>query len=381
VLQSRGDDVVVFTSPLGLPAGKEQTARPGDVRVVELPLTGWGSIGAVVNAMRREDVAHAQFEYSGYAWGRWGFAFWVNALALRLRLAGVRVTFALHEVAIHFSASPVAVFSALAQRLHVALLALAANEILVNTWERAATLRAWMPWRAGRIRYRPNASNIPVAPLGPGERDALRARHGASADTLVVASFGNFAEAKRYEFAVDAVAQLRNKVDARLWLIGDWTAADAGYIRRLCEQIRQVGLEEFTHWTGPLAADEVSAYLQAADVFVLPQPDGDLTRSGAFMAAAAHGLAVIAVSNPANQAEFTHAENVWLAEFCAADRIAQALEALAAPRGLAAGLRERLGRNLRGLYERRFDWPVMTAASREPAIQARAEPGREALVK
>ena len=86
------------------------------------------------------------------------------------------------------------------------------------------------------------------------------------------------------------------------------------------------------------------------------------------MAAAAHGLPVIAVQNAENQAEFAHGENVWVVEASQAELFTAAIAHLAED----AALRERLGRNLRQLYEARFAWshtlpaPAF-AADRAPA--------------
>jgi glycosyltransferase involved in cell wall biosynthesis len=347
---ARGDEVVVFTAP-------SESPRPNDVRVVEVRLNGWGSIGAVVRAVRREGCERVQMEYSGYAWGRWGFAPWVNALVIALRLAREHVTTAFHETYIHFGVSPKSWIVSIAQRLHVALLSQFANEIVVNTPERYAMFRKWMAWRAHHIMHRANASNIPVAQISSAQREELRAKLDAGEETIVLATFGNFAAAKRYETVIEALAKLAGRLDMRLCLLGDWTAADARYVVALRKRIESLGIGERVTWSGPLPQDEVSAHLQAADIFLLPQPDGDLTRSGAFMAAAAHGLPTIAVRNTANQQEFTHGDNVWLVRESNADEFASAVQNLAHH----TGLRQRLGANLRALYSRKFDWPVMNA--------------------
>jgi glycosyltransferase involved in cell wall biosynthesis len=124
------------------------------------------------------------------------------------------------------------------------------------------------------------------------------------------------------------------------------------------------GIEDDVWWTGRLESAEISRALQAADVFVLTQPDGHVTRSSGFMAAAVHGLPVVAVRNSANQVEFTHGENIWLVEHSTPQEIAAALTALLEDRA-AAG---RMGGNLQKLYHARFDWRVTVA--RPPAAHA-----------
>jgi glycosyltransferase involved in cell wall biosynthesis len=184
--------------------------------------------------------------------------------------------------------------------------------------------------------------------------------------------FGMFAAWKKYEEVIRAMAGLHERLDVRLWLLGDWTVADASYIRALRELIASQKLEDICWWSGPLPAAEISAHLQAADIFVLPQADGDLTRSGAFLAAAAHGLPCVAVRNSANQVEFVHGENVLLVAGSNAPEFQSALTTLAAN----AERRDTLGAEARKLYESVFaiaHAPTTLPLLREDANGARLE--------
>jgi len=148
---------------------------------------------------------------------------------------------------------------------------------------------------------------------------------------------------------------VRRSCPVRLWLLGDSRAAAPAYVEKLRERARSLGIDD-VFWSGRLDSADVSAHLQACDVFVLPQADGHLTRSSAFMAAAAHGLPVIAVRNPGNQQEFTHGRDVWLAEKSSSSAFSEALGGLL----VDPQLRFKLGGNLRKLYEEKFDWAVAT---------------------
>jgi glycosyltransferase involved in cell wall biosynthesis len=202
----------------------------------------------------------------------------------------------------------------------------------------------------------------------------VRAARGAGAGTLVVAMFGMFAAWKKYEEVIHAVAALREQFDLQLWLLGDWTVADASYIRALRELIASRKLEDICWWSGPLPAAEISAHQQAADIFVLPQADGDLTRSGAFLAAAAHGLPCVAVRNSANQVEFVPGENVLLVAGSNAPEFQSALTTLAAN----AKLREQLGLEARKLYESVF--AIAHAPGALPFLRSAPRTGMESTV-
>jgi glycosyltransferase involved in cell wall biosynthesis len=340
-LRAQGHEVVVLVASHAAP-------RPAGAR--EIVLERWSDVRAALRTIREERPDLVLLEYSGYSWGRYGVSLRMNWFALRLRLSGVRLAVAFHELSIRLRSFPRWALLSLAQKLHTALLALTASEVVTNTPSRIARLRRWMFWRRRAIHYRPNSSNIPVTPLDAAQRQALRAARGAGPQTVVAAVFGNFSTWKRYEDAVGAVARLLGAHDVRLWLLGDAEGADAAYLSRLRAQIAGGGMEKIVWWSGRLTPEEVSAHLQAADVFILPQADGDLTRSGAFMAAAAHGLPVIAVRNAENQAEFAHATNVWLVNRAGVKELSAALEQLAAD----AALRSRLGGALRMRYAERF---------------------------
>jgi glycosyltransferase involved in cell wall biosynthesis len=347
-LVSGGEDVVVLTQPAAGP-------RPLFVPLVEAPLRGWRNLRGALRAIVASGASRVQLEYSSYGWGRYGFSFAVNALTFALRLRGIPVTLACHEHSIRFTAHPVALASGLLQRLHFFLLYLAADEILANTPERVHRLRQRLTWMRERIHFRPNGSNIPPRPIAAEQREAIRRERGADAGTLVVALFTRFARTKNHAAVIHAVARLRQGTRAQLWLIGDSREADAGYVAALQDMTRLLGRDVF--WSGHATPEHVSALLQAADVFVLPQADGNLTRSGAFMAAAAHGLPVVAVRNPENQEGFLHGEHVWLVDKATPECIAAALERLAADPALRGGL----GSRLRGLYDAKFSWERMLA--------------------
>lgn len=367
--EAQGHEVTVFVaSPAG--GGEKRPAasyqRPEKTaRVERVKLDGWKDVAGAVEAIRRARPDAVQIEYSNYGWSRWGFAFWINRLVYELSRGfgtqRMRVTIALHEFPLYFSQAPLQAGISLLQRLHYALLVLDANEVLTNTHERVRILRRWFPWRRETIHYRPNSSNIPVAAGGAEHAATLRAQHASGAN-LVVTMFGTYHRDRHFEAAIEAASDLRREVPLALWLLGDTSLAQPAYMELLRVQIRERGMEDAAWWPGRMTPAEISLCLQASDIFVLPQPDGHLTRSGAFMAAAAHGLPVIAVRNAENQADFTHGENVWLVAASRADLIAKAMRELARD----AALRARLGNNLRALYERKFAWAA--AAPRVPAV-------------
>jgi glycosyltransferase involved in cell wall biosynthesis len=57
--------------------------------------------------------------------------------------------------------------------------------------------------------------------------------------------------------------------------------------------IAEYHLRDYVHWTDFVGQEEVSAYLTASDVAVLPYRDGASYRRGSLMAVLAHGLPIV----------------------------------------------------------------------------------------
>jgi len=356
-LLSCGQEVCVLTQPI---ARRSPAAASCPLR--EVPLRGWRDLRAVLRTIVQEAPDAVQFEYSSYGWSRWGFAFWLNALFFLLRARGIPVRLALHEFPLDMRQHPKQTPIALLQRVHYWLLCAAAQEVCTNTAERVATLQRWLPWRKQSVRYRPNSNCNPVFPIPAEWRTALRSDRDVPPGGIVVATYGLFGSGKNMEVAIAAVAQLREELPVHLWLLGDSTNADGTYLEQLRRLAEPLGARVW--WSRNLSPEDVSRHLQCVDIFLLPQPDGHLTRSGAFMAAAAHGLPVIAVRNDENQKGIQHAQHFWRIASSATDEIVAALRHLAAHPAVCQQLRS----SVQALYRERFDWAVVHGQRREAVV-------------
>jgi glycosyltransferase involved in cell wall biosynthesis len=350
-LTRQGEQVTVITGPT---AG----VRPPEFRVLDFPMSKWRDLQPLLRAIQGEHPDRVQLEYSAYGWSRWGFLFWLNALAFSLRRRGLPMALALHEVPIRMRQHPLQIPIALLQWLHTLLLVAAADRVAVNLPERVTLLRRLFFWCGATIFYRPNSATIPAVPQNAEQRRALREARGVQPGETVVATFGMFQAGKNLEGAIDAVAVLRRERPVKLWLLGDSRIAKPSYIAALQERARKSGMESSVFWSGYFDPAEVSAHLHAADIFLLPQPDGHVTRSSALMAAAAHGLPVVAVRNTRNQGEFLDGGNIFLAESGDPAELAAAIDVCVCDPGTAG----KAGSNLKRLYQERFDWPVTAEA-------------------
>jgi glycosyltransferase involved in cell wall biosynthesis len=139
----------------------------------------------------------------------------------------------------------------------------------------------------------PIGANIECAPPDGYARDSFRASIGLAPRDLAVVYFGTLNASKGVRLLLDSFEQvLRQQPRARLLLLGGQVGAsdatDRGSARNVESAIRRFG--SAVVGTGWLAPRELSAYLLAGDVALLPYVDGASARRGSLLACAAHGL-------------------------------------------------------------------------------------------
>jgi glycosyltransferase involved in cell wall biosynthesis len=118
--------------------------------------------------------------------------------------------------------------------------------------------------RAGAVHLMPNAIDPRRFELN-GARGKVR--HDRGLDGAVVAGFvGWFDHWDRLDLLIDAVATLRDShPELRLMLVGDGPVAPM-----LREKVHALGIEDRVILTGAVKRDEVSSYIDAMDICVLP---------------------------------------------------------------------------------------------------------------
>ncbi|MEH1102229.1 glycosyltransferase [Micromonospora sp. CPCC 205561] len=151
---------------------------------------------------------------------------------------------------------------------------------------------------------------MPIAPnvvdaVGAATAGArLRAGLGVPEGAPLLVFFGFVHPVKGLRYLIEALPELRRvQPDLRLLVVGGFTSQalpqrEARAFRaELVELTRRCGVADAVTFTGHLPADRVSAALHAADVAVLPFTAGVSTKSGALLAALAHGVPT-AVTEP-----------------------------------------------------------------------------------
>jgi len=239
------------------------------------------------------------------------------------------------------------------------------DAVIVTDQEDALRLTPYVS-RITRLAWIPIGSNIAPAPPPDYDRDAWRTRWGAGPGDLLLAYFGFLNESKGGETLIRALAGVVNHgVPATLLMIGGQVGSsdptNVAYLRKVEALITELSLDERVMWTGYTPANEVSANLLAADVCVLPYRDGASFRRGSFMAALAHGCAIVSTRSPMYNGQgpmpkLVDGENVLLVPPDDAQALAAAIVRLAED----ANLRRRLMEGAAALAQH-FTWESIAA--------------------
>jgi len=147
----------------------------------------------------------------------------------------------------------------------------------------------------------PIGANITGQPPEGYDRSAFRSELALGADDLALVYFGTLNSSKGASLLLDAFALVQQQQPrARLLLLGAEASAsdpnDRFFAALVQERIARLGSAVIR--TGWLAPMQLSAYLSAGDVALLPFLDGASARRGSLLACAAHGLPIVS-SRPA----------------------------------------------------------------------------------
>ena len=210
-----------------------------------------------------------------------------------------------------------------------------------------------------RIKEIPIGSNIYPSPPKGYERDSWRLKHGYGENECLLIYFGFLNESKGGEVLVRAFAGLWEKGrPVKLLMLGGKTGSsdptNVVYAHRIEKMIVDLGVEERVRWTGFLPPEEVSAWMLAADVAVLPYTDGVSYRRGSFMAALAHGLPIVTTEPRIPQPGLHDGENVVLVPSGDVKAVAEAIERICDN----PALRESLSQGARALSGE-FSWDTI----------------------
>lgn len=165
----------------------------------------------------------------------------------------------------------------------------------------------------------PIGSNIPCQAPAGFDRAAWRQQWGVPPDAPVLCYFGFLNASKGAEMLVVVLKTLVDQgFDAHMLMIGGSVGAsdptNRAYLQKVEDALARVGVADRVHWTGHMAAAEVSAAFLASDICLLPYQDGVSYRRGSFMAALAHGMPIVTTRPAVPYRDLIDGETLLLAE-------------------------------------------------------------------
>lgn len=298
----------------------------------------WSSMSAIVDIVLRYELDLVNIQYQAAAYNMRSPA--INLLPWRLKgVVKTAVTF--HDLRVPYLFPK-------AGRLRetaVNFMARQAHGVIVTN---PADYQSLLRLRSGQasnlqspVRQIPIGSNITTFTPAPGQIAAARDELGLAEGDCLLGYFGFLNESKGADTLLQTVAQL----DARhhLVFIGGQTGSsdpnNQAFLVSLQQIITDLGLEKRVHWTGFVPDKQVSTFLHAADVMVMPYRDGVSLRRGTLMAVLAHGRSLITTTPSIPTPELVHGENVWLVPPADPAALVEAVQTVLAD----APLRRKLG--------------------------------------
>ena len=190
----------------------------------------------------------------------------------------------------------------------------------------------------------PIGPNVRCCPPLDYDRDAFRARLGLEKNDPAVVFFGLLNVSKGLDLLLDAFELvLARQPRARLLLLGGQVGASDPTDEATAASLRhRLGrLREHLVEPGWLPTTELSAYLLAGDVALLPYRDGASGRRGSLLACAEHGLPIVS-TQPAAAEVAPFIEAVWPERQALAEAVLEVIEAPAELRARGRALAERM---------------------------------------
>jgi glycosyltransferase involved in cell wall biosynthesis len=186
-----------------------------------------------------------------------------------------------------------------------------------------------------------------------------RKKAGAADGDFLLAYFGFINHSKGVDNLLKALAAL-DVPNIKLVLIGGRTGTadptNAAYAASIDKLIADLRLTDSITWTGFVEESEVSQYLRAADVVVLPFRDGASYRRGSLMAAIQQECAIITTYPTQGESPFTSA-NMCLVPSDNPTALANAIQKLVTTPQLRIQLQSGVSQ-----LKQLFDWQVIASA-------------------
>lgn len=176
----------------------------------------------------------------------------------------------------------------------------------------------------------PLASAIPFISITQEQRHNIRQSLGIADSEVLLAHFGFITKFKGFDVLLAALGKLKEEgFPVKLLIITHLSTGENEYHQQMFNLMRRLDIQDVCllgerHYS----EEEVSTYLQIADMAVLPYPEGASERRSSLVAALQHRLPVITTLGPNMPSDFLNGKNMLLVAPDNPDVIVSAVSAL-----------------------------------------------------
>ncbi len=160
----------------------------------------------------------------------------------------------------------------------------------------------------------PIGSNINRIKVTPEEaREKVVEKMGFKKDDLVLTHFGLYYPGKGVETMMEALGNLKREFsDFHLLMLGAVRPGQKDYYQSLVSLAEGYELGSFITWVGYQPEEDVSLFLSATDIYLVPYDQGVSSRRGSLMAGLSHALPIISTLPSIPFKYFKNNENLLL---------------------------------------------------------------------
>lgn len=328
-----------------------------DLKVVSIESPwGWGTLGRLIGSMKewRPDVLVFQYTPQSFApktLGVW-LSFPVWTLCLRL-MTKARVSIIAHEVNYPIEGTLRGLLLGVPQLIQFCLLALVADSIFFTTETLWLRVHKWMFWRKG-IYWLPVGATIESKAIeSKDNRESLSPR--ATSQEKLLLHFGGAHPTHSIEHILAAYKSTVSALGAQFVKLA-FVGIETQELEKAFEKIGLTRIPEGVFALGWLSEDQVSEWVNKADLILAPFLDGISTRRSSAMTCFQHGKAVLTTFGTSSGGSIPWEEFCCAPPVHAIEEFAQkAVSLLSNPDHLL-----KLGDAAKRNYDNRFSWFLTT---------------------
>lgn len=242
------------------------------------------------------------------------------------------------------------------RKLGIKALAEFSDKIITTNRKDTENLTYLISQAGKKISYIPTGAGI--FPDNHKEINSDKIKEGLrdSENQIIISNFGYMLPYKGLEDLLQAVKILIDKKYLiKLLAIGGFNIdlkISSSYFLGLQKQVEILNITPYVKWLGYCSPKEVSNYLIASDICVLPYTDGVSERRTSFISALSHGLPIVTTHLNNTPDKLIDHNNILLVEPKNPYQLADAIEELINH----PELRKSLGKAALELYHREYDW-------------------------